>query len=99
MEDFIKRLKFFIGIIVLAPTALKAHGIAIGKRVTCYPSMEPQMVEGGNYNFQQDDVVVDGNIVTSRGPGTAFKFALALVEQLVGKEKASEVAKGMLLSY
>lgn len=61
--------------------------------------MQPQMEEGGNYNCQQDDVVVDGNIVTSRGPGTAFKFALVLVEQLVGKEKASEVAKGMLLSY
>jgi 4-methyl-5(b-hydroxyethyl)-thiazole monophosphate biosynthesis len=42
-------------------------------------------------------VVVDGNCVTSRGPGTAIEFALTLVELLFGKEKASEVAGPMLV--
>lgn len=38
------------------------------------------------YTYVEDRVVVDQNIVTSRGPGTAFLFALTLVEQLVGKD-------------
>jgi len=43
-------------------------------------------------------VVQDGNLITSRGPGTAFEFALKISEQLAGVEKAQEVAKGMLLT-
>jgi transcriptional regulator GlxA family with amidase domain len=40
---------------------------------------------------------VDGNVVTSRGPGTAFEFALALVKVLYGPEKVSEVAGPMVM--
>ncbi|KAJ8956391.1 hypothetical protein NQ318_015129 [Aromia moschata] len=88
-----------IAAICAAPTALKAHGVALGKNVTSYPAMKPQMEEGGNYSYKEDNVVVDGNVITSRGPGTAFDFALTIVDKLAGKEKASEVAKAMLLSY
>ena len=42
-------------------------------------------------------VVVDGNLVTSRGPGTALEFALALVKQLYGSVKAKEVAGPMVV--
>lgn len=38
-----------------------------------------------------------GNLITSRGPGTALEFSLALVEALVGKEMANSLANGMLL--
>lgn len=38
------------------------------------------------YNYSEDRVVVDENVITSRGPGTAFLFALTIVEQLVGTE-------------
>ena len=41
-------------------------------------------------------VVVDGSIITSRGPGTALEFALQLVKELYGKEKADEVAGPMV---
>lgn len=81
-----------------APTALKAHGVGSGKNVTSYPSVKDK-VEGCGYTYKEDNVVVDGNIITSRGPGTAFDFALTIVDKLVGKEKAAEVAKGMLLTY
>lgn len=84
--------------LIAAPTALKAHGIGLGKQITSYPSVESKLTEGDAYIYKHDDVVVDGNIITSRGPGTSFKFALTIVEKLVGKEKASEVAKGMLVS-
>ena len=43
-------------------------------------------------------VVVDGNIVTSRGPGTSFQFALEIVKILVSEEKSQEVSKAMLVA-
>jgi putative intracellular protease/amidase len=42
-------------------------------------------------------VVVDGNLTTSRGPGTAFEFALSLVKQLYGDAKMAEVAGPMVM--
>jgi len=38
-----------------------------------------------------------GNVTTSRGPGTAFEFALSLVEQLRGKDMADSLVQQMLL--
>lgn len=38
------------------------------------------------YNYSDERVVVDGNLVTSRSPGTTFLFALTLVSKLVGDE-------------
>ncbi len=45
----------------------------------------------------EDRVVVDGNVITSRGPGTSLEFSLRLVEELYGKEKAQELQKAMLV--
>lgn len=42
-------------------------------------------------------VVVDGKVVTSRGPGTSLEFSLAIVEKLLGHEKALEIGKAMLV--
>lgn len=89
----------FIAAICAAPTALRAHGIGFGKSLTSYPSVKECLVEGGKYQYKEDKVVVDGKLITSRGPGTAFDFALNIVEQLQGKEKAVQVAKAMLLEY
>lgn len=49
------------------------------------------------YNYSEERVVVDGKLVTSRGPGTTFEFALALVELLSGKEKRDSLIPPMLL--
>ncbi|KAG5892503.1 hypothetical protein JTB14_034502 [Gonioctena quinquepunctata] len=87
----------WIAAICVGPTVLKGHGIAYGKTVTSYPAKRKVMEEGGNYKYIEDKVVVDGNIITSRGPATSFDFALMLVEKLIGKQKASEVAKILLL--
>jgi len=67
--------------LVLAPT-----GILKGKKATCYPGMEGDL--GDEVSFTEERVVVDGNIITSRGPGTALAFALAIVEKLAGRESA-----------
>ena len=42
-------------------------------------------------------VVVDGQTITSRGPGTSIEFALALVKALFGADKAAEIAGPMVL--
>ncbi|XP_026322650.1 protein dj-1beta-like isoform X1 [Hyposmocoma kahamanoa] len=86
-----------IAAICAAPTAFVAHGVAQGKRITSYPSTKEKIV--GNYTYVEGErVVVDGNVTTSRGPGTAYWFGLSLIEQLVGKEKADQVEKGMIIS-
>ncbi len=70
--------------LVLAPS-----GILEGKSATCYPGMEKGF--GTKTAFRQEKVVVDGNIITSQGPGTALEFALAVVEKLAGKEIAGSL--------
>lgn len=84
-----------IAAVCAAPTALLAHGIARGKRLTAYPAFKAQLE--GCYTYTEEAVEVDGSLVTSRGPGTSFQFGLELVKLLVGGEKAGEVAKAMLL--
>ena len=49
-----------------------------------------------NKEAAEQRVVVDGNCITSQGPGTALEFSLKLVEVLFGKEKANEIAKLMI---
>jgi 4-methyl-5(b-hydroxyethyl)-thiazole monophosphate biosynthesis len=50
-----------------------------------------------NKEAVEQRVVVDGNLVTSRGPGTALEFALKLVEMLYDKQKAAEIGAHMLV--
>ena len=85
-----------VGAICAAPALVLAQtGILDGKRATCYPGFEKKFPS--SITFSSDRVVVDGNIITSRGPGSAFEFALELVEQLVGKGKAETLKEGMLV--
>lgn len=87
-----------IGAICAAPAVcLTAHGIGEGKKATCYPALKDRLTANGKHTFQEDKVVVDGQLVTSQGPGTAFDFALALVEKLVSGEKRQATATPMLL--
>jgi 4-methyl-5(b-hydroxyethyl)-thiazole monophosphate biosynthesis len=83
-----------VAAICAAPIALGAHGMLKGRRATCYPGFEDQLRDA---KLTLEPVVVDNDITTSRGPGTAMNFALNLVEQLKGKTKADSVRKGMLL--
>ncbi|XP_014203427.1 protein dj-1beta isoform X1 [Copidosoma floridanum] len=84
-----------IAAICAAPSVLKAHNIAKGKRVTSYPSVKKDLES--DYSFVEDEIVVtDGNLITSKGPATAYAFGLAIAEKLVGKETAKKVADGLL---
>jgi 4-methyl-5(b-hydroxyethyl)-thiazole monophosphate biosynthesis len=75
--------------VVLAPL-----GLLEGRKFTCYPGME-KTVSGALWSG--DRVVVDGNIITSRGAGTAGAFAAAIIGKLVSEEAAEKLAKSVLL--
>ncbi|KAL7528605.1 hypothetical protein ACHAWF_002623 [Thalassiosira exigua] len=79
--------------ICAAPAVVLAEKGLVGEGATCYPApgLREKMPSPA-----EDDVVVQGNVVTSKGPGTALKFAVALGEQLYGKEKAKAIADEML---
>lgn len=82
-----------IGAICAAPLVLRDAGLTPGLRLTSYPGFESQLA-GCRYDVSR--VVVEGNVVTSRGPGTAMEFALKLVELLVSRQKADELAEILL---
>ncbi|KAJ9592476.1 hypothetical protein L9F63_015892 [Diploptera punctata] len=85
-----------IAAICAAPTALQTHGVCFGKSLTSYPSFREEFEKAGNYKYKEETVVVDGNLITSRGPATAFDFALTIADQLLGAGTSTPVAKAML---
>ena len=84
-----------IGAICAAPIALGAAGILQGKRATSYPGFEDEL---HGAECVEDRVVADGNIVTSRGPGTSLEFALAIVGQLRDPDTAAALRDQMLVN-
>jgi len=78
-----------------APAVLSDAEIIKGKKCTIYPGMEEELKKGGGLP-QKDIVVIDDNIVTSKGPATALPFALALAEIMTGKEIAQNTRKNTL---
>lgn len=83
-----------IAAICAAPMVLGGLGILKGKKATCYPGFE-KYLEGAILSTQEA-VVVEGNIVTGKGPALTIPFALQLLEILEGKARRDEVAKGLL---
>ena len=80
--------------ICAAPAVLAEAGLLDGKRVTSYPgSLDAGSAPGLEYVEQP--VVVDGKIITSRGPGTAMDFALELIATLSGTQVRDEVEAGL----
>lgn len=84
-----------VAAICAAPIALKAHDVFKGSEMTCHPSVKDVVSEHGR--LAPGTVVHDGQLVTSQGPGTAFAFALALVERLQGAEVMEKVRGPMML--
>ncbi|BDY13857.1 DJ-1 family glyoxalase III [Hydrogenimonas cancrithermarum] len=85
-----------VGAICAAPFALKQAGV-LSEHYTCYPSVEEQIGKEGYTDSEK--VVIDGNVMTSRGPGTAICFGLAIVRKLVGEETYQQLKEGLLADY
>ena len=73
---------------------LSPLGLLAGKKFTCYPGMEEKAQDG---TWSQDNVVVDGNIITSRSAGTSGRFSIAIIEKLLDEAAAKKIAETVLL--
>jgi 4-methyl-5(b-hydroxyethyl)-thiazole monophosphate biosynthesis len=83
----------WIAAICAGPLALHKAGVLKGRAFTCFPGVEKEMHRADR---SDDAVVVDRNLVTSQGPGTAFAFALKLIELLDNPASAEKVRSGLI---
>lgn len=93
IQQIVKKLNNenrYTAAICAAPRVLATAGLLDNKNATSYPGALDQF-KTENMSYQETPVVVDGKVVTSRGPGTAMDFALTLIELLAGKAKRDEV--------
>lgn len=81
--------------ICAAPIALAEAGLLGGKKATSYPGFLDKL-NLPTTTYLNDAVVVDGKVVTSRGPGTAMDFALELIALLQGQAKRDQVEAGLM---
>jgi len=100
VTEFIKEMNAkgaVIAGICAAPSVVMAPiGILDNKNATCYPGDQIDFSKSTKYKDKA--VVVDGNIITSQGPGTAMEFAFAIVEKLIGKNTVKKLKKRALAS-
>ncbi len=85
----------YVAAICAAPKVLAHAGLLNGKRATCYPGVLGRM-DFPLIGIKDLPVVVDGQVITGRGPGAAMDFALQLIESLVDQDKRHEVEKGLV---
>ncbi|BGP23280.1 DJ-1 family protein [Rhodotorula toruloides] len=83
-----------VGCICAGSLAALTSQIGLGGALTSHPSVRSQLEK--HYDYSDDRVVVAGNLVTSRGPGTALEWALQVVEILAGRKKRDEVEGPMI---
>ena len=85
----------YIGAICAAPYALHKAKV-LNKKYTCYPSFEKKI---DSSTFLEDEVVViDEKVITSKGPATAMQFALELVKILKGDDIYTQIKNGLLVT-
>ena len=79
--------------ICAAPLVLGRRGLLKGKRATCYPGFEGELIGA---SVLSDGVVTDGNITTAKGMEVSLAFALELVSLLVSEDMAESLSKGIM---
>lgn len=84
-----------IAAICAAPLILQSSGLLQDRTVTSHPSVKDELKET---RYSDDRVVVDGNLITSRAPGTAMEFAMQLIEILFDEDRLETVNKGVMAS-
>lgn len=85
----------YIAAICASPTIPGRMGLLKGIKATCYPGCEEDL---SGAIISQDDVVIDRNFITSRGPGTSLAFSYKLLELIKGVEIKDKISRGMLFT-
>ena len=87
LNEFARNGKY-LAAICAAPSILGVNGLLAGKRATCFPGFEDKLLSA---HYECKPVVVDGNIITSRGLGTAIEFSAAIITCILGEEAADSI--------
>ncbi|ROL62191.1 DJ-1/PfpI family protein [Bacteroidetes/Chlorobi group bacterium ChocPot_Mid] len=89
-----KNENLLIGAICAAPTILAHYKLLKNNtKITSHPTVSKELIY---YNYSEDNVVLDDNILTSRGAGTAFDFSLKIIEYFFDKNKAMEISESIV---
>ncbi len=84
-----------VAAICAAPLVLAKAGLLDGKKATCYPGVLDEQA-WPTITLTTDSIVIDDNILTSKGPGTAMDFALTIIEYLLDKPARLDVEAGLI---
>ena len=84
-----------VAAICAAPIVLEKAGLLKGRKATSYPGFLDKM-DLPDVEYTGASVESDGPIITSKGPGTAMDFALAIIERLLGRAERDKVEKGLM---
>ena len=85
-----------LGAICAAPLVLGCNHVLKGKKACCYPGFEEELL-GAEITYQP--VTADGNVITSRGLGTALEFGCEIIAHFQGREKAEEMKEKVVYHY
>ena len=98
-EELVRRAKkgMPLAAICAAPSILAELGLLAGRRATSNPGFQHVLAEQGARLLADEPVVVDGNLITSQGAGTAMLFALEIVRHYLGDEAVERVRAGVVL--
>ena len=86
-----------VAAICAAPSILAELGLLEGRRATSNPGFQHVLAEHGAELLADEPVVVDGNLITSQGAGTAMLFGLEIVRHFLGDEAVERVRAGVVL--
>jgi len=98
-EDVIKIIRQMnnqgklVAAICAGPIVFEKAKVIDGKKITSYPGFDKDLP---NSIYKVEDVVVDGNIITARGPAKAVDFAIAIVKYLRGEKQVEELKDNIL---
>jgi len=101
LTEMAKAGKFVCAICAAPARVLSPLGILANRKFTCFPGEEAKVLAPESRScgaeWKTDRVVIDGNIITSRGAGTAGEFACAVIGVLAGEEEGKKIAERVLL--
>ncbi|WP_319477643.1 DJ-1 family glyoxalase III [Marispirochaeta aestuarii] len=88
IEDVYRKDGLIAAICAAPAVVLYPLGILDTRKATCFPGFEKEWTRA---NFSPERVVIDGNVITSRGAGTAAEFSEAIIARLAGDAAAADI--------
>lgn len=90
--DYCAKSNRIISAICAAPFILGRKGLLSGKKATCFPGFESELIGAV---LVDEGVAVDGSIITARGAGVAWEFGASICSAIVGEQKALQILRGI----